>query len=118
MLSLHFAIIIDDQIRFLSQPDFYAQFEMAIFANLLIRQIAEDRPWSLHQICFQKISDLQPSRLLVKRYLCTESSKDILFCIIGQIKHDICAATRWLDEFTNACLQEYQIGRASCRERV
>src|SRR6056297_2275818 len=77
---MEFAVIIDDKIEFCSSEKDYAKFEIAIFADMLIKELGEQGQWKLHKIVFRDIQTDNDLKLLscVKR--------PMIICLLGELK--------------------------------
>ena len=111
-----FAIILDEEILYVSNDNKYAFFEIVLFIEKLIKSINPKNYWRLKNIFFE--NDQGKERMIIK-HLITESNKNLFYCITGDFISGSEEANRMLDEYIEKVNANYPnaeaIGKASAK---
>jgi hypothetical protein len=102
---LDFAVIINNEIKFCSRDSEYQKFEIAIFSNILINQIAEKRDWSLHKLIMHPANQYEKLNLLIHRQFIENT--EILICLLGELKFGSAYGYQLLENFCQQISTEY-----------
>jgi len=91
-----FAIILDEEILYVSNDNKYAFFEIVLFIEKLIKSINPKNYWRLKNIFFE--NDQAKERMIIK-HLITENNENLFYCITGDFISGSEEADRMLDEY-------------------
>lgn len=116
MVGYDLAVILNDKIIFCSREIQYPKFELVIFANVLIKQLAENRAWALHKLIFKSMWADDLEKLLIRRFISEDHSQEVLICILGELKKGSANAYKMIDTFYNKIAEEFPIDKI--QERV
>lgn len=109
-----FAIILDEEILYVSNVNKYAFFEIVLFIEKLIKSINPKNYWRLKNIFFE--NDKGKERMIIK-HLVTENNENLFYCITGDFISGSEEADRMLEEYIEKVNANYPnaeaIGKAS-----
>ncbi|MBY9002614.1 MAG: hypothetical protein KGD73_01460 [Candidatus Lokiarchaeota archaeon] len=99
-----FAIILDEEILYVSNENKYAFFEIVLFIEKLIKSINPKNYWRLKNIFFE--NDNGRERMIIK-HLITENNENLFYCITGDFISGSEEADRMLDEYIEKVSANY-----------
>src|SRR6056297_217123 len=100
---MDFAVIINDNIEFCSNKKHYAKFEIAIFADMLIKELGEEGNWKLHKILFHDIEEDKDLKLL------TFVERPVIICLLGELKFGSAHGYELLGKIINQIKEKFSI---------
>jgi hypothetical protein len=92
-----FAIILEEQILYLSDQDHYSSFEIILFVEKLISSINPENIWHLNNI-FLEDSNGNKERIAIKHVI-TQTNQNLFYCVIGDFDVTSNETFEMLDEF-------------------
>jgi hypothetical protein len=104
-----FAIILNDKIIYCSRESQYSKFELSIFSKILIRQLADSRPWMLHKLIIKPIFSEWPEKLLIRTYISEDKKTEMDICILSELKEGSAHAYTLIDKFYQNIQIQYPI---------
>lgn len=100
-----FAIILDDEILYISNENKYPIFEIILFVEKLINSINPKNLWRLTNIFFEGKSGKE--RMIIK-HLITKSNQNLFYCITGDFISNSEEADKMLDEYYEKVIANYE----------
>ena len=100
-----FAIILDDEILYVSNENKYPSFEIVLFVEKLIRSINPNNLWRLTNIFFE--GDTDRERMVIKHVI-TESNQNLFYCITGDFLSNSEEANSMLSEYYDKVSANYE----------
>jgi hypothetical protein len=92
-----FAIILEEQLLYVSDQDHYSSFEIILFVEKLIRSINPENIWHLNNI-FLEDSNGNKERIAIKHVI-TQTNQNLFYCVIGDFDVTSNETFEMLDEF-------------------
>lgn len=102
-----FAIIVNDEISYVSDKQEEPIFEVVIFAHALLKKLSK-KNWNLHKIILNPIQESEPIKLLIHRKFDRADDLDVLYCMKGNFVNGSKLAYDMLHEFENCINEHYQ----------
>ncbi|MFX0031409.1 MAG: hypothetical protein ACFE8E_06565 [Candidatus Hodarchaeota archaeon] len=99
-----FAIILDDEILYISNENKYPVFEIVLFVEKLIRSINPKNVWRLKNIFFEGKEGRE--RMIIKHDV-SDKFQNLFYCITGDFLSNSEAADNMLDEFYEKVIANY-----------
>lgn len=99
-----FAIILDDEILYISNENKYPVFEIVLFVEKLIRSINPKNVWRLRNIFFEGLEGRE--RMIIKHHV-TDDFQNLFYCITGDFLSNSEAADNMLNEFYEKVIANY-----------
>jgi len=99
-----FAIILDDEILYISNKNKYPVFEIVLFVEKLIRSINPKNVWRLKNIFFEGKEGRE--RMIIKHDV-SNKFQNLFYCITGDFLSNSEAADNMLDEFYEKVIANY-----------
>ncbi len=99
-----FAIILNEEILYVSNENKYAFFEIVLFIEKLIKSINPKNYWRLKNIFFE--NEKGKERMIIK-HLITEKNENLFYCITGEFISGSEEANRMLDEYIEKVSANY-----------
>jgi hypothetical protein len=99
-----FAIILNEEILYVSNENKYAFFEIVLFIEKLVKSINPKNYWRLKNIFFENENGKE--RMIIK-HLITEKNENLFYCITGEFISGSEEANRMLDEYIEKVSANY-----------
>jgi hypothetical protein len=77
-----FAMIVNDDIVYVSKPDAEPKFEVVVFANSIAKLLGQ-KAWRLHKICLMPINNFFKENILTRQVYYKEFDLDVFYCMNG-----------------------------------
>ncbi|MHA1728698.1 MAG: hypothetical protein ACTSWY_08185 [Promethearchaeota archaeon] len=81
-----FAIIVNEEIIYVSQREEELKFEVVIFANAFLKLLNQKNGnrWKLHKIILQPIKSFHKEKILIHQIQNNDLDLEILYCVLGK----------------------------------
>ncbi|MFX0076342.1 MAG: hypothetical protein ACFE96_12930 [Candidatus Hermodarchaeota archaeon] len=100
-----FAIILDEDVLYVSNSNKYPSFEIVLFVEKLISSLNPKNNWRLTDIFFE--GAMGKERMLIK-HLYTESEQNLFYCITGDFPSNSEEVTKLMDEYIEKVTANYE----------
>ena len=77
-----FALIVNDNIVYVSKPDEEPKFEVVVFANSIAKLLGQ-KAWKLHKILLMPITSFFKESILIKQVYYKDIDLDVCYCVNG-----------------------------------
>lgn len=104
---IDFCVILNDQIFHCSNELLYPKFELVVFSNQLVKQIADGRSWRLHKLILQPKAALNQEKILIRRFLSSDGKTELLLCIMGNFENGATFGYEIIDNLFKALNKDY-----------
>jgi ribosomal protein S17E len=100
-----FAIILDDEVLYVSNENKYPSFEIVLFVEMLSSSINPKNFWRLTNIYFE--GDTGKERMIIK-HIVTESDQNLFFCITGDFLSNSEEVSKLMGEYFEKVSANYE----------
>ena len=100
-----FAIILDDEVLYVSNENKYPSFEIVLFVEMLISSINPKNFWRLTNIFFE--GEIGKERMIIKQIV-TESDQNLFFCITGDFLSNSEEVNKIMTEYIEKVSANYE----------
>jgi hypothetical protein len=100
-----FAIILDDEILYVSNENKHPLFEIVLFVEKLIRSLNPKNLWRLKNIYFQ--GNNSKERMIIN-HIVSENDQNLFYCIAGDFKPNSEEILKLMDEFQEKIILNYE----------
>jgi len=100
-----FAIILDEEVLYVSNSNKYSSFEIVLFVEKLISSLNPKNHWRLTNIYFEGESGKE--RMIIK-HVVTESNQNLFYCITGDFPSNSKEVSKLMDEYIEKVTANYE----------
>ena len=100
-----FAIILDEDVLYVSNSNKYPSFEIVLFVEKLIRSLNPKNFWRLTNILFE--GDMGKERMII-RHIVTENDQSLFYCITGDFPSNSEEVSKLMDEYIEKVTANYE----------
>jgi len=100
-----FAIILDEEVLYVSNSNKYPSFEIVLFVEKLISSLNPKNYWRLTDIYFE--GELGKEQMIIK-HMITENHQNLFYCITGNFPSYSKEVSKLLDEFIEKVAANYE----------
>jgi len=100
-----FAIILDEEVLFVSNSKKYASFEIVLFVEKLISSLNPKNYWRLTDIYFEGESGKE--RMIIK-HIVTETNQNLFYCITGDFPSNSKEISKLMEEYIEKVTANYE----------
>ena len=100
-----FAIILDEEVLYVSNSNKYSSFEIVLFVEKLTSSLNPKNHWRLTNIYFEGESGKE--RMIIK-HVVTESNQNLFYCITGDFPSNSKEVSKLMDEYIEKVTANYE----------
>ncbi|MBY9011182.1 MAG: hypothetical protein KGD70_02290 [Candidatus Lokiarchaeota archaeon] len=100
-----FAIILDDEVLYVSNSNKYPSFEIVLFVEKLTSSLNPKNNWRLTDIFFE--GETSKERMLIK-HIVTETNQNLFYCITGDFPSNSKEVSKLMDEYIEKVNANYE----------
>jgi len=100
-----FAIVLDEEVLYVSNSNKYPSFEIVLFVEKLISSLNPKNFWRLTDIYFE--GEPGKERMIIKHTV-TENNQNLFYCITGDFPSNSKEVSKLLDEFIEKVAANYE----------
>jgi hypothetical protein len=100
-----FAIVLDEEVLYVSNSNKYPSFEIVLFVEKLISSLNPKNYWRLTDIYFE--GELGKERMIIKHSV-TENNQNLFYCITGDFPSNSKEVSKLMDEFIEKVVANYE----------
>ena len=100
-----FAIILDEEVLYVSNSNKYSSFEIVLFVEKLTSSLNPKNHWRLTNIYFEGESGKE--RMIIK-HVVTESNKNLFYCITGDFPSNSKEVSKLMEEYIEKVTANYE----------
>jgi hypothetical protein len=100
-----FAIILDEEVLYVSNSNKYPSFEIVLFVEKLISSLNPKNYWRLTNIYFEGESGKE--RMIIKQEV-TENNQNLFYCITGDFPSNSKEVSKLMDEYIEKVAANYE----------
>ena len=100
-----FAIVLDEDVLYVSNSNKYPSFEIVLFVEKLISSLNPKNHWRLTDIFFE--GETGKERMLI-RHLITEDNQNLFYCITGDFPSNSKEVFKLMDEYIEKVTANYE----------
>jgi len=100
-----FAIILDEEVLYVSNSNKYPSFEIVLFVEKLISSLNPKNFWRLTDIYFEGESGKEQ---MIIKHVVTENNQNLFYCITGDFPSNSKEVSKLLDEFIEKVAANYE----------
>lgn len=100
-----FAIILDEEVLYVSNSNKYSSFEIVLFVEKLTSSLNPKNHWRLTNIYFEGESGKE--RMIIK-HLVTESNQNLFYCITGDFPSNSKEVSKLMEEYIEKVTANYE----------
>ncbi|NHJ22403.1 MAG: hypothetical protein EAX91_15765 [Candidatus Lokiarchaeota archaeon] len=100
-----FAIILDEDVLYVSNSNKYPSFEIVLFVEKLISSLNPKNFWRLTNILFE--GDMGKERMII-RHIVTENDQSLFYCITGDFPSNSEEVSKLMDEYIEKVTANYE----------
>jgi hypothetical protein len=102
-----FAIVLDEQVLYVSNPNKYPSFEIVLFVEKLTSSLNPKNYWRLTDIFFE--GETGKERMIIK-HIVTENNQNLFYCITGDFPSNSKEVSKLMDEYIEKVNANYETG--------
>ena len=100
-----FAIILDEEVLYVSNSNKYSSFEIVLFVEKLTSSLNPKNHWRLTNIYFE--GDSGKERMIIK-HMVTESNQNLFYCITGDFPSNSKEVSKLMEEYIEKVTANYE----------
>ena len=100
-----FAIVLDEEVLYVSNANKYPSFEIVLFVEKLISSLNPKNYWRLTDIYFE--GEPGKERMIIKHSV-TENNQNLFYCITGDFPSNSKEVSKLMDEFIEKVVANYE----------
>ena len=100
-----FAIILDDEVLYVSNSNKYPSFEIVLFVEKLISSLNPKNYWRLTDIFFE--GETGKERMIIKQII-TENNQSLFYCITGDFPSNSIEVNKLMEEYIEKVTANYE----------
>jgi hypothetical protein len=102
-----FAIVLDEEVLYVSNSNKYPSFEIVLFVEKLISSLNPKNDWRLTDIFFE--GEASKERMIIKHHI-TDNNQNLFYCITGDFPFHSKEVSKLMDEYIEKVTANYETG--------